>query len=112
MAMAVGNVGTTAVLVVGSRNGLIYVYNMRGVSATFESVYREGATNDIWSNLYANDAAGDQMISDIGWVCCVYVVFLPFGETKWKDSTRKFNVIINKLRQSICTNLLVFNEVW
>nr|XP_022331610.1 mesenchyme-specific cell surface glycoprotein-like isoform X2 [Crassostrea virginica] len=67
-AMAVGNVGTSAVLVVGSRNGLIYVYNMRGVSATFESVHREGATNDIWNNLYANDAAGDQLISDIGFV--------------------------------------------
>lgn len=63
-----GNVGTTPVLLVGSRNGLIYVYNMRGVSANFESVYRAGATNDIWNNLYTNDAAGDQVISDMGYV--------------------------------------------
>lgn len=65
-ALATGTVGTTPVLIVGSRNGLIYVFNMRGVSANFESVHREGSTNDIWNNLYANDAAGDQMISDIG----------------------------------------------
>uniref|UniRef100_A0A8W8IAW3 Choice-of-anchor I domain-containing protein n=3 Tax=Magallana gigas TaxID=29159 RepID=A0A8W8IAW3_MAGGI len=67
-ALATGTVGTTPVLIVGSRNGLIYVFNMRGVSANFESVHREGSTNDIWNNLYANDAAGDQMISDIGFV--------------------------------------------
>uniref|UniRef100_A0A8W8IAW7 Choice-of-anchor I domain-containing protein n=7 Tax=Magallana gigas TaxID=29159 RepID=A0A8W8IAW7_MAGGI len=67
-ALASGVVGTTPVLIVGSRNGVIYVFNMRGVSANFESAHREGSTNDIWNNLYTNDAAGDQIISDMGFV--------------------------------------------
>lgn len=67
-ALASGVVGTTPVLIVGSRNGVIYVFNMRGVSANFESAHREGSTNDIWNNLYTNDAAGDQIISDMGYV--------------------------------------------
>lgn len=41
---------------------------MRGVSANFESAHREGSTNDIWNNLYTNNAAGDQIISDMGYV--------------------------------------------
>lgn len=41
---------------------------MRGVSASFESAHREGSTNDIWNNLYTNNAAGDQIISDMGYV--------------------------------------------
>ncbi|XP_062575708.1 mesenchyme-specific cell surface glycoprotein-like [Saccostrea cucullata] len=67
-AMAVGTVGTTPVLIVGSRDGVLYVFNMRGVSANFESAHREGATNDIWTNLYNNDVAGDQGVSDMGFV--------------------------------------------
>lgn len=67
-ALASGVVGTTPVLIAGSRNGIIYVFNMRGVSANFESAHREGSTNDIWNNLYTNNAAGDQIISDMGYV--------------------------------------------
>uniref|UniRef100_A0A8W8JPZ9 Uncharacterized protein n=1 Tax=Magallana gigas TaxID=29159 RepID=A0A8W8JPZ9_MAGGI len=67
-ARALGVVGTTPVLIVGSRNGVIYVFKMRGVSADFESAHREGSTNDIWNNLYAIEAAGDQIISDMGFV--------------------------------------------
>lgn len=67
-ALALGVVGTTPVPIVGSRNGVIYVFKMRDVSADFESAHREGSTNDIWNNLYAIDAAGDQIISDMGYV--------------------------------------------
>lgn len=61
-----GIVGIMFVLIVGFRNGFIYVFNMRGVSVNFESVYCEGFMNDIWNNLYVNDVVGDQMIFDIG----------------------------------------------
>ncbi|XP_062575707.1 mesenchyme-specific cell surface glycoprotein-like [Saccostrea cucullata] len=67
-ALAVGTVGTTPVLVTGSRSGVLYVFNMRGVSANFESAHREGSTNDIWNNLYGTNTAGDQQISEIGFV--------------------------------------------
>ncbi|XP_056022310.1 mesenchyme-specific cell surface glycoprotein-like [Ostrea edulis] len=67
-AMAVGTVGTTPVLIVGSRMGVLYVFNMRGISANFESIHREGRTDDTWNNLYNADAAGDQGVSDIGFV--------------------------------------------
>ncbi|XP_061168866.1 mesenchyme-specific cell surface glycoprotein-like [Saccostrea echinata] len=71
-ALAVGTVGTTPVLVTGSRNGVLYVFNMRGVSANFESAHREGSTNDIWNNLYNTNTAGDQQISHIGFVDAVH----------------------------------------
>lgn len=74
-ALASGVVGTTPVLIAGSRNGIIYVFNMRGVSASFESAHREGSTNDIWNNLYTNNAAGDQIISDMGYVDEIFNTF-------------------------------------
>ena len=64
--LAVGTFSGTPILIVGTRTGLLYTYTMRGVSATFESVHREGLINDIWGNLYSTDNAGDALISDIG----------------------------------------------
>jgi hypothetical protein len=70
--MAVGTVGTTPVLIVGSRMGVLYVFNMRGISANFESIHREGSTSDTWNNLYNAETAGDQGVSDIGYVCRIH----------------------------------------
>ncbi|KAK3096541.1 hypothetical protein FSP39_001143 [Pinctada imbricata] len=66
--LALGTIANEPVLFVGTRTGLVYTYAMRGISATFQSVYRDGLTSSSWQNLYNSDNAGNAIISDIGFI--------------------------------------------